>query len=545
MNLNDAQVLELHTLCCAVIDGTITDAQRTRLSRWLQESPAARRYYVRVLGQSASLHSYAAEQQAEAPDAPAMSASRGQVIAFSKWWAVAISAAAAAAIVAGIFLFSRSATATEKSPTFTHETTPYIAHLTGAKDPHWAAGTLAAGAHLRKGQKLELTSGYAEITFDCGARVVLEGAASLELNSAWDATLRRGTLKASVPHEAIGFRIANPAVEVVDLGTEFTMIADGKGSAEVLVLKGEVEAAPRAASEPDAILLKEKESRRFASSGVTSVSDSEQKFAQATQPLALDRFVPATNVVHWSFDESDGTVAHADPQGGMSSGAYDATLVAAQPDALAQAHAEGQGRSAHALHFDGHLFAKAHFPGLSGDSARTVAFWVKVPEDAANDAWMVSWGTTIQRLNNRPVQISWNRRPAEGALGALRTDFGGGHAIGTTSLRDGKWHHVTVYFAPSDDADLPVQVKQYIDGRLESSTISLDAVRARAGTGDGTELDTVFLGSRLTAGKRFQPERFRGEIDELFIADRNLEPNEIVSLMRDNRLPVAGLAASQ
>jgi hypothetical protein len=38
-------------------------------------------------------------------------------------------------------------------------------------------------------------------------------------------------------------------------------------------------------------------------------------------------------------------------------------------------------------------------------------------------------------------------------------------------------------------------------------------------------------------------EHFRGEIDELLIADRGLEPNEIVSLMKNNRL-LSALAAT-
>jgi hypothetical protein len=38
-------------------------------------------------------------------------------------------------------------------------------------------------------------------------------------------------------------------------------------------------------------------------------------------------------------------------------------------------------------------------------------------------------------------------------------------------------------------------------------------------------------------------ERFRGEMDELFIADRALEPLEIVQLMKDNQLPQSELAA--
>jgi hypothetical protein len=179
-------------------------------------------------------------------------------------------------------------------------------------------------------------------------------------------------------------------------------------------------------------------------------------------------------------------------------------------------------------------------------ASRTVAFWVKVPKDAATDAWMVSWNTVVKKLNSRPVQISWNRRPGEGSFGALRTDFGGGYAIGAQDLRDGRWHHVAVCFTPGDTPEDPVQVKQYIDGRLESSTITLTPGTTRvspsggyANAATGTA-DILWLGCRLT-GK--QPEYFRGELDELFIADRGLEPHEIVSLMTNNRLPDSALAA--
>src|SRR6185369_7470491 len=101
-----------------------------------------------------------------------------------------------------------------------------------------------SGDRLLRNQRLEIAKGLAEITFDSGAQVVLEGPATFDLKSAWEATLNRGTLKASVPPQAIGFRISNPSVEIVDLGTEFTMSADASGVAEVLVLKGQVEAQP-------------------------------------------------------------------------------------------------------------------------------------------------------------------------------------------------------------------------------------------------------------------------------------------------------------
>lgn len=533
MNLADREILELNELCGAVVDGTLNEAQRARLAQWLAGSEAARRYYVRALGQSASLHTYASELHAGAPDAPAAEEPRARPLS---WWWAALPAAAAVAL--GVWLLPRPAPERAAAVVTAGDS---VARLTGSKNSKWAAGALQPGDRLGVNQRLELTGGLAEITFDSGARVVLEGPALLEVNSAWDGTLRRGTLKASVPPEAIGFRISNPAVEVVDLGTEFTMIADGKGAAEVLVLKGEVEAAPRAAGDDDTILLRENESRRFADSGMSDVSDRDEKFAHFTQPLSLDRFAPMINYVHWSFDETAGNHVMADVVGAPV-GAAAAAFHLADGGDLGAAHVEG--RVGRALHFDGHLQAKGYFPGISGSAPRTIAFWLKVPEDAQlSDAYaIVTWATKVKKLGNRPVGISWNRRPAEGPLGALRTDFGGGHAMGTTPLRDGKWHHVTVYFAPGDDPNVPVQVRQYIDGRLESSTIVPGTMHLTSGTGDTALADYVWLGCRLTG--KMQREHFRGDIDELFIADRGLEPQEIVSLMNNNRLPAAGLAAA-
>ena len=52
--------------------------------------------------------------------------------------------------------------------------------------------------------------------------------------------------------------------------------------------------------------------------------------------------------------------------------------------------------------------------------------------------------------------------------------------------------------------------------------------------------DTLWFGCRLGSnGPR--KERFRGELDELWIADRALGPREIVSLMRDNQPLANGL----
>ena len=531
MNLSDSEILELSELCNALVDGRIDDAQKARLSNLLEGSEEARRVYVRLMGLSASLYSYASELQVEAPDAPPSSA---RVIRLAAWSFGSL--AAAASIILALWLSHRPQPAAVSVETRPEE---YIARLTGSKDCRWTQTALPSGASLSKGQRLEIASGYAEITFDSGAQVVIEGPASLELNSAWQATLNKGTAKASVPPEAIGFELSSAAVNITDLGTEFTMIADGGGSADVLVLKGEVEASPSHAEDERKIVLRQNQSRHFASSGVSRVSDSEQKFARFSQPVTLDHFSPATEYVHWSFDDREGELLKADGFGRALNG-FEARLILGS--AAAETEVRGEGRRGSCLRFNGSFFTRAALPRMSGDSPHTVGFWVKVAEDAQlSSAYaMVAWSARSKKLGSHPVHVGWNRNPAEGSVGVLRTDYGGGYALGATPLRDGRWHYVAVVFVPGDEAEPLPEVKQYVDGRLEGEGKASPpgtevSTRANPDNAERTS-DTVWFGCRLGSnGPR--KERFRGDLDELWIADRALGPREIVSLMRDNQPP--------
>src|SRR5690606_33698780 len=119
-----------------------------------------------------------------------------------------------------------------------------VARITATHAAVWGTNSagLAAGSYLPSGQALELAAGFAEVIFDSGAEIVLEGPARVDVGSAWEATLAHGSLRANVPEQAIGFLVRNSAVDVVDLGTEFSMVANEKGMTEVVVLRGEVEA---------------------------------------------------------------------------------------------------------------------------------------------------------------------------------------------------------------------------------------------------------------------------------------------------------------
>jgi ferric-dicitrate binding protein FerR (iron transport regulator) len=542
MNLSDKEILELNELCSALVDESITEKQEARLLHFLSASEEARQFYVRATGLSSSLYSYASEMQTGARDG---TPSRSNVV--RAWWVFGFLAAAAAIVLVMRIHPTRLPVASVS--VVPPQPQELVAQLTGAKDCEWvdAASAVQPGGQLHKGQRVELQKGYAEITFDSGALVVLEGPVSLDIKSAWAATLNRGTIKASVPPEAMGFSISNPNVDVVDLGTEFTMNSDANGVAEVLVLKGEVEAQPNIAGDRQPIVLREKESRRFASSGVSAIRDEDQRLARFAQPLLLEHFVSATDYAHWSFDETSGVVLKADASGMPLSGS-DAQLRNISATNAAAAHIPGQ--RGNAIRFDGRMYARGNFPGMSDRATHTVAFWVKVPKDAklSNAYAMAAWGVTSEKFGSHPVQIGWNRNPNEGMVGVLRTDYGGGFALGATPLRDGQWHHIAVVFIPNEDASRAMDVKQYVDGRLEgegrSSPPGSDVFKTVNQQKVLSLKDTIWLGCRLGING-VRTERFNGEMDELLVADRVLAPREIVQLMTNNQLQLEMAAAKK
>ncbi len=519
MNFSDQDRIELSDLCGALADGKLDAPQRKRLAEMLATSEEARRFYVRAMSLSASLHDYAGEMQSEAPDAPPAH----ERPAWTRW---GIGALAAAAVVLSFWLgglskndASTDALAVEK------ENDESVAQISGAKNCQWRGAALKPGDELSRGQRIELLSGFAEVTFDSGAQITIEGPATVIVNSEWEAALDRGTLKAVVPDEAIGFRIANPAVAVVDPGTEFSVVAYQSGTREVFVTKGAIEVQSRdeAEREQPGLVLRENQARRFMGGDTSEVGDRDQKLARLSRKTPLDHLVQPANYVHWSFDESNGRVFPSTATG-AAVGESNARVRAVSGTELAGLHTPG--RFASALHFDGTRFATAPFAGLSKRTARTVALWVKVPLDAplSEAGAMLSWASNA---GGSGIEIGWNRNPNFGALGTLRTKAGRGSFAGSTPLRDGRWHHIAVAMSPGRKADA-MQIRQYVDGRLEGVSAKQYAKRNTARTGTAAP-DTLFIGCG--------PEgpRFRGEMDELFIADRVLAPQEIRYLMDHNQ----------
>lgn len=116
-----------------------------------------------------------------------------------------------------------------------------VALVTNLVDVEWNAQQESAevGDALAPG-RFAFDSGLAQIEFFCGATVIVEGPAEIELVTPMLARVHSGRLCAHVPPAARGFSMEVADMRVVDLGTEFGLAVTSEG-ADVQVFDGEIE----------------------------------------------------------------------------------------------------------------------------------------------------------------------------------------------------------------------------------------------------------------------------------------------------------------
>jgi hypothetical protein len=241
------------------LDGALDEARTRELDEALRADAGARRYFVRYAHLHTDLHLEARAHRAGAralssidrlaPAAPGrrpflrrrplLAAATLLLAAGAGWWLIA----------------GRPGTAGEEAS---------VAWLVNAQNCRWSADVSPAG-DMRAGTVLKLEHGLAEVHFRCGARVVLEGPARLELLSDKSARLVSGKLAARAPGAAAGFEVVSAEGKVIDLGTEFGVaVADG-GATEVYVFEGQV----RAHAAAGAVQLGQNQAARIEAGKVT------------------------------------------------------------------------------------------------------------------------------------------------------------------------------------------------------------------------------------------------------------------------------------
>jgi len=146
-----------------------------------------------------------------------------------------------------------------------------VAHVTGLVDCEWSnpQESLPIDARVPQGRAIALASGLLEITYDSGAKVILEGPCSYEVESPRGGFLSLGKLTARVEKEGLGIRdlglasnttvsrhsnpqslipnplftVRTPTATVTDLGTEFGVEVSKDRRNSVRVYQGRVAVA--------------------------------------------------------------------------------------------------------------------------------------------------------------------------------------------------------------------------------------------------------------------------------------------------------------
>jgi len=265
----------------ALCNGTLSDEDARRLDARLIEDPQARRIYTNTMFLHAELYwagpLYAGGDDTPPPDSPPVPGGEGPrgtwtgsagkleddgtppstgaapVLSFFEdvggilrrgaWIAAPLLLVAVLSLWGALTLFGRRHTPDAQLAGADREAGPAVAQITGTRNCLWSrtGNRLGYGTRLVAGQRLQLERGLAEITFNNGAQVILEGPATFLVNSSHAMVLDVGRLAATVPKQAKGFTVQTRRFRVVDLGTEFGLVTDAALKTEVHVFAGQIE----------------------------------------------------------------------------------------------------------------------------------------------------------------------------------------------------------------------------------------------------------------------------------------------------------------
>jgi hypothetical protein len=340
--------VELSQLIGQLVDGQLTDAGRARLVELLRNDPAARGYYLDYMDVHSRLERKHEPQNAgfrvpgavadvgstvELPNQRVLppSALRPPLSAFPP---ILLNLSAApgrsplslqSPVVSGLFSYVAAAvilgigllmgwtwrisrdrdlalvdSLAPHAPRVAPAEGPSVGRITGMVDCRWAdpKSEVFSGDYVRLGQEFGLASGCLEVTYQSGAKVILQGPVVFVVESARGGFLSLGKLTALVekkssesegertaspifseketqptaslaPRPSALFSVRTPTAIVTDLGTEFGVEVDKSGATKSHVFQGKVElrstnsresTAPGGSANPLRILLGPNES---------------------------------------------------------------------------------------------------------------------------------------------------------------------------------------------------------------------------------------------------------------------------------------------
>jgi hypothetical protein len=433
-------------------------------------------------------------------------------------------------------------------PASSHE----VATVANADGAQWASAAErpAADASIKSGQSLKISSGQVRLNLRQGALLTIHGPAEWSIDGENQASLKLGTLVATVGKQAIGFTVRTPSSTIVDLGTEFGVTVGKDGRTETQVFQGVIEVKPDVSTASGVIQIPATrklvagEAVRIDGAGNVSaippIANSSQQFIQSANPentaiqkttLSFEPSHPYSEAVlktsglvgYWRLGESDPprakdeVGANAGRPLGRSEGRHFgfATADFRQPGALS-------GSTNYATRFHGKTGIEiGDHSNLGGDSqGLTITAWIN---PAQTDHW-----------NLQAIACKWATRPTKDAflLGIIERKLfiavGDGKVMengfagaGNYPVQSGKFNFVVGTWNAATR-----EYRLYVDGHADS------AIGIQDGNGlHAAPTTPISIGSQVLCEYAILNHRYyAGQIDEVAIFNRALSVQEIQHL---------------
>tara|TARA_R110002095_G_scaffold198159_1_gene177568 strand:+ start:510 stop:2084 length:1575 start_codon:yes stop_codon:yes gene_type:complete len=173
--------------------------------------------------------------------------------------------------------------------------------VTWEKDAsHWKRNQ-----QFKAGDQVQLKQGYLELEMTSGARVIVEGPASLEILEEGNLRLYAGRLFAKVPPQAEGFTVITPSAKTIDLGTEFGVYVNDAKTTDVHVMQGLVDS--ELLNDSGEVLKSKRLVKNKAAQfrkGATKIQEVPYRTEEFVKTLDYDKAVQASSpMVQLKFDE--------------------------------------------------------------------------------------------------------------------------------------------------------------------------------------------------------------------------------------------------
>jgi hypothetical protein len=541
---------ELRGLLDALCEEAITPEQMRRLEELVLGHPEAEAYYLQYMGQYAELARHFVDLPGlEEPSDTAPPAGRGRTApppaprVRRRTWVAFGGGLGLAGLAAGLLLAlllprPRSQDVVPPAAPAEERLENSVAVLLQAPDAVWGECEVPTrpGSPLPPG-RLTLKSGFARIEFYSGATVILEGPADFRLISPREAYCAGGKLRATVPHQAEGFTVRSPKLDLVDRGTEFGLEVGADSKTEVHVFQGKVEVYDAGADRQAAAQNELTTGRGLRLDGPGRLS-----------PIRPDQaaFPTARDLVR--REEDDARRRQAAWVAACAAVRQDPSLVVAyffegeQPWSRTLTDRAGAGGEGHDGVIVGCSWDTGRWPGKQALEFRQVSDRVRFQVPGELDALtLVAWvrvDSLPNRFNSLMMTEGWEEAAPHWHIssdGKVELGVQGHNRKGwvhyisppvLTPDRLGQWVQLAVVYDRAGG-----QVTHYVDGRpVDQQPLKLD-IALRIGNADLGNWD---IGSRPhTSPIRY----FSGCMDEFLLFSRPLGAAEIERLYAEGRPP--------